>query len=83
MKKNIFLSFFALSISLSFYSQSHKTATNFGNNTTTTMYNVQGTVYVVLNSSTSVSISLGTDFSTASGPDVRFFLVDRGNLTDA
>ncbi len=83
MKKNIFLSIFAFSISLSFYAQCNKTATNFGNNTSTTMYNVLGSVDVVLNSPTSISVSLGADFSTASGPDVRIFLVDRGNLTDA
>ena len=63
--------------------QCNKVATNFGNNTSVAMYNVAGMVSVVLNSSTSVSVNLGSTFATASGPDVRVYLVNRGTLTDA
>jgi Secretion system C-terminal sorting domain/Electron transfer DM13 len=83
MKKITFLAIIAFSSFFNLNAQCSKTASSFGNNTSVTMYNVLGTVDVVLNSPTSVSVSLGADFSTASGPDVRIFLVNRGNLTDA
>jgi hypothetical protein len=40
-------------------------------------------VSVVLNTNNTISLNLGANFSTASGPDVRVFLVDRGTLTNA
>lgn len=63
--------------------QCTNSASGFGNNTSTTMYNVQGTVQVVLNTNNTVSVNLMSNFSTAAGPDVRIFLVDRGTLTNA
>ncbi len=83
MKKFIFLAIIVISNFINLSAQCTKTSSGFGNNTTTTMYNVQGTVNVVLNSPTSVSVNLMPNFSTASGPDVRVYLVNRGTLTDA
>ncbi len=83
MKKVTLLAIIAISNFLNLNAQCTKTSTGFGNNTSTTMYNVQGTVNVVLNSATSVSVNLMPNFSTASGPDVRIYLVNRGTLTDA
>ena len=83
MKKIAFLFLFTIGLSQSVNSQCNKSVTGFGNNTSTVMYNVTGNVNVVLNSATSVSVSLSTNFATAAGPDVRIFLVDRGNLTNA
>ncbi len=59
-----------------------QSGSGFGNNTSTTSYNVQGSVDVVLNTNNSVTLNTGTNFSTASGPDVKVFLVDRGTLTN-
>lgn len=83
MKKIILILIIALSSFINIDAQCTKTSTGFGNNSGTPMYNIIGTVEVVLNSATSVSVNLGSNFSTASGPDVRIFLVDRGTLTDA
>jgi hypothetical protein len=55
----------------------------FGNNTSIPSYNVSGMVSVVLNSNNTVTLNMGSNFATASGPDVRVFLVDRGTLTNA
>ncbi len=82
--KNIILTLIiAFSSFINTNAQCTKTSTGFGNNSGTPMYNVSGTVEVVLNSATSVSVNLGANFSTASGPDVKIYLVDRGSLTDA
>ncbi len=83
MKKITLLASFTFFSFLNLNAQCIKTATDFGNNTSTTMYNVSGSVKVILNSLTSISVNLGSDFSTASGPDVRIFLVNRGTLTDS
>ena len=83
MKKNTFLFLFMIGLSQFVNSQCNKSVTGFGNNTSVVMYNVIGNVNVVLNSPTSVSVSLSTNFVTAAGPDVRIFLVDRGSLTNA
>jgi hypothetical protein len=82
MKKITYL--FTLLVA-SYFGQAQCTATgtNFGNNTSNTMYNVQGTVNVVLNTNNTISLSTGSNFSTAAGPDVRVYILDRGTLTDA
>jgi Secretion system C-terminal sorting domain/Electron transfer DM13 len=82
MKKTILFFVLMFFISNQIQAQCDRSANTFGNNSNVTMYNVLGDVNVILNSSTSVSVSLGANFSTASGPDVRIFLVDRGNLTN-
>ncbi|NJM79217.1 MAG: T9SS type A sorting domain-containing protein [Flavobacterium sp.] len=63
--------------------QCNQSGFGFGNNNSTPMYNIQGTVEVVLNTNNSVTLNTGSNFSTASGPDVKVFLVDRGTLTNA
>lgn len=83
MSKSIFLSFFIFATFQLVSGQCATTATGFGNNTNTAMYNVLGSVQVVLNTNNTVTINLGANFSTAAGPDVRIFLVDRGVLTNA
>jgi hypothetical protein len=64
-------------------SQCSINASGFGNNTNVPMYNIQGGVQVVLNTNNTVTVNLLSNFATAAGPDVRIFLVDRGNLTNA
>ena len=81
MKKMISLTIL-LSVSTMMYAQCNQTASGFGNNSATAMYNVQGNVEVILNANNTVTLNTGTNFSTASGPDVRVFLVDRGTLTN-
>ena len=83
MKKITFSLLILFGLSQVANSQCNKSVTAFGNNSSTPMYNVLGNVNVVLNSPTSVSVSLSSNFSTAAGPDVRIFLVDRGTLTNA
>lgn len=81
MKKITFLTMTFLTVIVT-YAQCNQTAFGFGNNSSTAMYNVQGMVEVVLNTNNTVTLNTGTNFSTASGPDVRVFLVDRGSLTN-
>lgn len=84
MMKNItFISIFLLGFFQNLTAQCTTIATGFGNNSSSVMYNVLGTVEVVLNSNNSVTVNLFSNFSTASGPDVRIFLVDRGDLSNA
>ncbi len=64
--------------------QCTQNATGFGNNTTTTMYNVVGGVSLVLNpGGTTVTLKLASDFNTAPGPDVRVYLLNTGTMTTA
>jgi hypothetical protein len=83
MKKKILLYVFGLLCFASAKAQCTANGTGFGNNTSIPSYNVSGMVSVVLNDNNSIAVNLGSNFSTASGPDVRVFLVDRGTLTDA
>ncbi len=65
-------------LSLSFFqinSQCTENASNFGNNTSTSSYNISGNVSVVLNTNNTVTVNFGSNFSTASGPDVRLYLI--------
>ncbi len=83
MKKITYLFLFAIGLSQWVNAQCTAGATGFGNNTNVPMYNVSGTVQVVLNTNNTVTVNLMSNFSTAAGPDVRIFLVNRGNLTNA
>jgi hypothetical protein len=83
MKKKILLYVFGLLCFASAKAQCTANGTGFGNNTSIPSYNVSGMVSVVLNENNTVTVNLGSNFSTASGPDVRIFLVDRGTLTNA
>jgi hypothetical protein len=55
--------------------QCTENATNFGNNTSSTSYNVSGDISVILNTNNSVTINFGSNYSTATGPDVRLYLI--------
>ena len=83
MKKIITLSLFCVFSVLKSNAQCTSNGNSFGNNTSVAMYNVTGMVSVVLNTNSTVTLNLGSTFATASGPDVRAFLVDRGTLTNA
>ena len=82
MKKIITLSLFCVFLVLKSNAQCTSNGNSFGNNTSVAMYNVTGMVSVVLNTNSTITLNLGSTFATASGPDVRAFLVDRGTLTN-
>ncbi|WP_299669353.1 DM13 domain-containing protein [uncultured Polaribacter sp.] len=81
--KTTLLSFFFTLIFLQITAQCSENATDFGNNTTTASYNVTGDVSVTLNTNNTVTLNLGSNFNTASGPDVRAYLVNSEGKTDA
>ncbi|AJR04714.1 hypothetical protein AW14_01590 [Siansivirga zeaxanthinifaciens CC-SAMT-1] len=56
------------------FAQCTVSATNFGNNTTSG-YAITGDVSITLNTNNTLTLNLGSNFSTASGPDVRAYLV--------
>ena len=65
------------------YGQCSRTAAGFGNNTGTPSYNITGGVEVILNTNNTLTLNLASNFMTASGPDVRAYLVNPGTLTTA
>ena len=66
-----FLSFTFLQIN----AQCSENATNFGNNTSTPSYNVSGDISVTLNTNNTITINFASNYSTATGPDVRLYLI--------
>ncbi len=82
-KKATFFTAFIILISLNTYSQCTENGTNFGNNTATPSYNISGDVSVTLNTNNTVTLNLASNFSTASGPDVRVYLIDSNGMSDA
>ncbi|TVZ56831.1 putative secreted protein (Por secretion system target) [Lutibacter sp. Hel_I_33_5] len=77
--------FFALTsfLVLNTSAQCTESASSFGNNTSTQSYNISGDVSVVLNANgTSVNLDFGSNFSTASGPDVRAYLIKSEGKTN-
>ena len=82
MKKILLLALFCILPILQTNAQCTAAGTAFGNNTSVAMYNVTGMVSVDLNSNNMVTLNLGSTFATASGPDVRVYIVDRGTLTN-
>jgi hypothetical protein len=62
-------------------SQCATNATNFGNNTVGA-YEVTGDVTITLNTDNTVTLDLGSNFQTASGPDIRAFLVNSNGLSN-
>ncbi len=68
---SLFLSFTFLKIT----AQCTESASNFGNNTSTPSYNVSGDISVVLNTNNTITINFANNYSTASGPDVRLYLI--------
>jgi len=64
------------------YSQCNESVTSFGNNNVSA-YEVTGDVTVTLNANDTFTLDLGTNFNTASGPDVRAYIVKSNGLSDA
>ena len=79
--KKLLLSFILLFNSLLAIAQCTTDANNFGNNTTTG-YGISGDVNIVLNTNNTVTLNLGSNFSTANGPDIRAYLVNSNGLND-
>ncbi|GAB1855905.1 hypothetical protein MHTCC0001_07400 [Flavobacteriaceae bacterium MHTCC 0001] len=67
------------------HAQCTVSAGSFGNNTVNLpmSYEVMGDVSVVLNDNNTVTLNLGSNFSTANGPDVRVYLVASNGLSTA
>ncbi|QTD38818.1 DM13 domain-containing protein [Polaribacter batillariae] len=82
MKTTLLTLFFSLIFS-QINGQCSENVTNFGNNTSITSYNISGNVSVTLNTNNTVTLNLASNFKTASGPDVRAYLVNRNGKTDA
>lgn len=74
MKTLLLTAFFSISF-FTINGQCTESATNFGNNTSTTSYNVSGDINVVLNTNNTITINFASNYSTASGPDVRLYLI--------
>ena len=81
-KKIHLLTLFIILIALNSYSQCTEIATNFGNNTATPSYNITGDVSITINTDSTVTLDLASNFSTASGPDVRAYLVNSNGMSD-
>jgi hypothetical protein len=56
--------------------QCTENASDFGNNSATQSYNINGDVSITLNTNNTVTLNLGSNFSTAAGPDVRAYLIN-------
>ncbi|WP_248724111.1 DM13 domain-containing protein [Seonamhaeicola sp. ML3] len=80
--KNILLVLILFSAYQISYSQCSTTATNFGNNTVGS-YEVTGDVTVTYNANNTVTLDLGSNFMTASGPDIRAYLINSNGLSDS
>lgn len=80
MKITLLFLFFAF-FTLQSNAQCSANAANFGNNTSVPSYNISGDVAVVLNTNNTVSINFADNFRTASGPDVRLYLVKSNGKT--
>jgi hypothetical protein len=74
--KTLLLSAFLSLTFLQLNAQCTENVGSFGNNTSTQSYNISGDISVILNTNNSVSVNFENNFSTASGPDVRLYLVN-------
>jgi len=74
MKRILLFTFFSLFF-LKLNAQCTESASNFGNNISTPSYNVSGDISVTLNNNNSVTINFASNYSSASGPDVRLYLI--------
>ena len=63
--------------------QCTEAATDFGNNTNISSYNISGDVSVTLNVNNTVTLDLADNFMTAAGPDIRAYFVKSNGLSDA
>lgn len=83
MKTRLLLSIILLTFTLQFtHAQCTENVSNFGNNTSIPSYNISGDVNLVLNLDNTVTLDLGSNFSTASGPDIRAYLVKSNGISD-
>ncbi|KAA1244105.1 DM13 domain-containing protein [Aquimarina sp. RZ0] len=83
MKKITISSLILLFFQLSIHAQCTENATSFGNNDRIPDYNVSGDVSITLNApGQGITLDLGGNFATASGPDIRAFLVNSNGLSD-
>ncbi|PWG06842.1 T9SS type A sorting domain-containing protein [Polaribacter aquimarinus] len=73
--KTLLLSAFLSFTFLQFNAQCSENASNFGNNTSTPSYNVSGDISVTLNTNNTITINFARNYSTATGPDVRLYLI--------
>lgn len=74
MKKIVLTLFLTFSFTL-INAQCTVNATNFGNNSATPSYNVSGNISVTLNTNNTVTVNFASNYKTASGPDVRMYLI--------
>jgi len=74
--------FLLILTSINIHSQCTETAFGFGNNSSIPRYNISGDVSVTLNTDNTITLNLGSNFSTAAGPDVRAYLIKSNGLTD-
>jgi hypothetical protein len=81
MKKILLFLLFAFSF-IQLNAQCSENAINFGNNTSTAAYNILGDVSITLNNNNTVTLNLESNFSTASGPDVRAYFVNSEGKTN-
>ncbi len=82
MKKIITLTI-AIVLTTVLQAQCIETVSGFGNNTNIASYNIQGDVDVSLSENgDTITLDLGENFMTASGPDIRAFFVNSGGLSD-
>jgi len=80
--KKITLLVLVLFTSICAKAQCEAVAFNFGNNSVIPPYNVVGDVTITLNQDNTITLDLANNFMTASGPDIRAFLVNPDGLTD-
>lgn len=82
MKAKLLLLLTTLFLSGTIYGQCTAVASGFGNNTNTPSYNITGDVEVTLNTNNTITLNLGANFTTASGPDIHAYLVASNGLSD-
>ncbi|WP_343330616.1 DM13 domain-containing protein [Polaribacter staleyi] len=82
MKTTLLSLFFALIFSQT-YAQCNEYLSGFGNNPSTPAYNISGDVSLILNTNNTITLNLASNYNTASGPDVRAFLVASNGISDA
>lgn len=83
MTRLILFTFFTICFSITSNSQCSETAFNFGNNSSTPRYNIQGDVSLTLNADNTITLNLANNFSTAFGPDVRAYLINSNEMSNA
>jgi len=82
MKKSLLFLIFTFSI-LNLNAQCAENLTGFGNNPDDASYNITGDVSVTLNANNTITLNLGSNFSTTAGPDLRAYLVDSNGISDS